>query len=89
VRRTKGDYVLAQTQTRFHLCHWPNCIRQVPPAMWGCSIHWFKLPIALRNRIWATFEPGQENRGTPSPAYLKASDEVDQWIRANYPTTKA
>jgi len=27
-----------------HHCHWPGCIREVPPKMWGCSTHWFRLP---------------------------------------------
>jgi hypothetical protein len=51
------------------LCHWPGCERQVPPAMWGCKPHWFKLPKQLRDRIWATYEIGQEVSMTPSHAW--------------------
>lgn len=78
---SKADYVRAQPQTRDHHCHWPGCDKQVPPAMWGCSRHWFTLPPALRSRIWATYHPGQEIAGTPSPAYLAAADAVQRWIR--------
>lgn len=63
-----------------HLCHWPGCTVEVPPAMWGCKKHWFKLPLHLRNRIWATYKPGQEINKTPSPAYIEAAEAVQQWI---------
>lgn len=50
--------------------------------MWGCSTHWFKLPLALRNKIWNTYKPGQEVDLTPSRAYLDAADEVQAWIKS-------
>jgi hypothetical protein len=80
---SKADYVRSQPQTRNHTCHWPNCGKQVPPAMWGCKTHWFKLPQGLRNRIWATYQPGQEVTMTPSQQYLDVAREVDTWIREN------
>lgn len=51
----KVKYVLSQKQTRKHHCQWPGCEKQVPPAMWGCSAHWFKLPKRLRDAIWRTY----------------------------------
>ena len=39
-----------------------------------------RLPKRLRNRIWATYVPGQEITKTPSEAYLKAADDVQEWI---------
>lgn len=77
----KRRYVRSQGQTRKHHCHWPGCTAQVPPAMWGCRTHWFRLPKALRDRIWATYAPGQEVDMTPSDAYLKVADDVQKWIR--------
>ncbi len=77
----KRDYVLRQKQTRKHSCHWPGCDKQVPPAMWGCKTHWFRLPKELRDRVWATYRPGQEKDMTPSKEYLAVADEVQQWIR--------
>lgn len=76
----KVKHVLRAIQTRVHECHWPGCGEQVPPAMWGCKTHWFKLPKALRNRIWATYRPGQEERLDPSKAYLEAATAVQNWI---------
>lgn len=46
---------------------------------------WFALPKHLRDKIWATYVPGQEKTMTPSAAYLAAAEEVDQWIRENHP----
>lgn len=82
-RMDKARYVTRQGQTRNHTCHWTGCTRQCPPAMWGCKEHWFKLPKALRDRIWAAYAPGQEVDMTPSAEYLQVADDVQQWIRAN------
>jgi hypothetical protein len=79
----KVAYVKSQGQTRKHHCHWPGCEKQVPPAMWGCSTHWFKLPAGLRSKVWATYRPGQEVNCTPSAAYLAVADAVQQWIKEN------
>lgn len=77
---SKVDYVLRQRQTRQHVCHWPGCEQQVPPAMWGCKAHWFALPLALRNKIWKAYRPGQEIDMRPSEAYLEAARAVQDWI---------
>lgn len=77
---SKADYVLSQSQTRPHFCHWPNCTRQVPPAMWGCKEHWFRLPLDIRKRIWATYRPGQEKDKKPSQAYIEAAQAARKWI---------
>lgn len=79
----KKEYVRKQGQTRDHHCHWPGCTKSVPPAMWGCKAHWFRLPKKLRDKIWATFEPGQEVDMSPSSEYLKVANEVQAWIREN------
>jgi hypothetical protein len=79
----KVEYVKAQSQTRTHHCHWPGCDKQVPPAMWGCRPHWYKLPIGLRNKIWAAFRPGQETNLTPSRRYVEVAREVREWIKAH------
>lgn len=66
-----------------HLCHWPGCEKPVAPKFWGCQAHWFRLPFSLRDRIWATYVPGQEITKTPSVAYLEAAEAVQEWIRAH------
>jgi len=64
-----------------HHCHWPGCDKAVPPAMWGCRPHWYTLPAALRNRIWAAYRPGQEATKTPSARYIEVAREVQEWIK--------
>ena len=80
---TKADYVRSQGQTRNHHCHWPGFEKQVPPAMWGCKTHWFKLPATLRAKVWRAYRPGQEADGRPSRDYLTVAREVQAWIAAN------
>lgn len=77
----KNEYVKSQSQTRKHHCHWVGCDKQVPPAMWGCKTHWFKLPKQIRDEIWMTYVPGQEVSMTPSKRYLEAADRAEKWIR--------
>jgi hypothetical protein len=80
---SKADHVRAAPQSRAHTCHWPGCGKQVPPAMWGCKTHWFRLPAILRAKVWRAYSPGQEERMDPSPEYLKIAHEVQEWINAN------
>lgn len=65
-----------------HTCHWPGCNKPVPPAMWGCTGHWFALPKRLRDKIWAAYRRGQEITKSPSPEYMAAALEVQEWITA-------
>lgn len=82
--KDKADYVRKQSQFRDHHCHWPDCQEQVPPAMWGCKKHWFKLPKRLRDKIWRAYRPGQEVDMRPSKEYLEVAEEVQQWIEEEY-----
>lgn len=64
-----------------HTCHWPDCKRPVPEAMWGCLQHWRRLPHVLRNKIWETYVPGQEVRKDPSEDYLVVALEIQEWCK--------
>lgn len=64
-----------------HLCHWPSCKIEVPPAMFACKRHWYTLPLLLRNKVWQTYTPGQELTKRPSADYLEVAAEVQDWIR--------
>lgn len=77
----KVRHVLRSKQSRKHGCHWPGCKKQVPPAMWGCRPHWFALPKALRDRIWATYAPKQEETQRPSREYVAAARAIRKWIK--------
>lgn len=81
----KVRHVLSAGQTRKHHCHWPGCEKEVPPAMWGCRPHWFKLPKELRDKVWRAFRPGQEETMTPSRDYLTVAHEVQAWIAEHHP----
>lgn len=56
-----------------HTCHHPRCTTRVPEKMFACRLHWYSLPKSLRDRIWATYVPGQEITKTPSGDYLNAA----------------
>jgi hypothetical protein len=64
-----------------HTCHWPGCNKEVAPNLWGCSKHWYTLPINVRGKIWRTYMPGQEITKTPSIAYIEAAKEAQEWIK--------
>lgn len=82
---SKVRHVKRAGQSRNHHCHWPGCDKQVPPAKWGCYPHWMKLPKRLRDKIWDTYEIGQEVDMTPSRAYLDVAREIQDWIKEHYP----
>lgn len=65
-----------------HTCHWPGCQVRVAPRLWGCKDHWFTLPKYLRDKIWKHYTPGQEISKRPSPEYIAAAKEVQDWIEA-------
>jgi len=62
-----------------HPCHWPNCPVEVPPKMWGCKKHWFRLPKVYRDAIWRTYRPGQEKDKNPSAEYMRVVEQVYAW----------
>lgn len=67
-----------------HTCHWPGCDKEVPPRLWGCRYHWYKLPRRLRVKILKEYRPGQEIDKNPSRNYIEVAGEVQQWIRDNH-----
>jgi hypothetical protein len=71
------------TPPKNHTCHWPGCETPVPPKMWGCSKHWFRLPAGLRAKVWKTYVPGQEITKTPSEAYMIVALEVQTFCRSH------
>jgi hypothetical protein len=79
---SKADYVRAAPNDGRHTCHWPGCATRVPAAMWGCRPHWYRLPLGLRNQVWAAFVPGQEVTKTPSRRYVAVARKVQAWIEA-------
>lgn len=73
-------------------CSWPGCTKVVPAKLWGCKPHWYRLPKAIRDMLWATYRPGQEVTKYPSPAYVvafvRASEWALKWEADHAPDTK-
>lgn len=63
-----------------HTCHAIGCETPVPPKMFMCKPHWFKLPKPMRDGIWATYKPGQEVSKSPSSSYLHNSMTACVWL---------
>lgn len=57
-----------------HYCHARGCSRAVHPRLLMCWRHWRMVPKALKDAVWATYRPGQEETKDPSPAYLAAAE---------------
>lgn len=57
-----------------HVCHAKKCTTPVPPKMLMCKQHWYMVPKALRDRVWATYRKGQEIDKLPSYEYLDAAN---------------
>lgn len=56
-----------------HVCHARGCTARVPPRMLMCRRHWRMVPAPLQDRVWATYQPGQERRKDPTAEYLEAA----------------
>lgn len=56
-----------------HVCHAAGCNVPVPRKMFMCLRHWRLVPKALKDAVWAAYEPGQEERMDPTPEYMVAA----------------
>ncbi len=53
-----------------HTCHAHGCPTTVPPKLFMCRLHWYRVRAPLRALVWAHYRPGQERDKRPTPAYL-------------------
>jgi hypothetical protein len=74
--------VFREARPQPHRCHHPTCDVPVPPRLLACRRHWFQLPKRLRDRIWATYRPGQEIDKRSSDEYSEAFDACIAFWRA-------
>ena len=65
-----------------HLCHARGCHVPVPPRMFMCKRHWFMLPKATRDAVWAVYVPGQEIRKDPTDEYMAVAMDAIEWLAA-------
>lgn len=52
-----------------HHCHATSCSIIIPPEMFMCKKHWFRLPKIMRGEIWRTYREGQCDDMNPSFEY--------------------
>jgi hypothetical protein len=43
-------------------------------------MHWYALPMGMRNRLWAAYRPGQEDDKAPSHAYCLVARECVEFV---------
>lgn len=53
-----------------HVCHADGCQTPIPPRVFACRPHWYKLRKAMRDAIWREYRPGQERDKKPSLRYM-------------------
>ena len=60
-----------------HTCHAQGCEVPVPRRMFMCKPHWYALPKAMRDAVWAEYTPGQErNFELVTQDYLRVTREA-------------
>lgn len=60
-----------------HKCPRPPCDKQVADDQLACRPHWFELPKAMRDEIWAAYREDGPGTGRHSTAITEAVD----WYR--------
>ena len=67
---------------RPHQCHAYACYKTVHPRLLMCRPHWYMVPKKLRDRVWETYIPGQENGAAPrTREYLEAAGQAIKAVR--------
>jgi len=56
-----------------HTCHAIGCRIEIPPKLFMCPEHWYKIPQDLRDQVWHHYKPGQEIKKNPSSSYLSVA----------------
>jgi hypothetical protein len=57
-----------------HTCHAVGCSIETMPELLMCAAHWRLVPVRLRQRVYATYRPGQCDDKEPSWAWHAAAD---------------
>lgn len=63
-----------------HTCHATDCTVKVSPLLFMCRRHWFSLPMAMRDRIWRTYRPGQCDDWNISHEYAEAARDAIRFL---------
>lgn len=63
-----------------HTCHALGCSVEVPPALFMCKPHWYKLPKSMRDAVWRDYRAGQEIDKLPSRQYVETARAAIDYI---------
>jgi hypothetical protein len=63
-----------------HTCHALGCTAEIPPALFMCKAHWYKLPKSMRDAIWATYRAGQEIDKRPKRHYVETARAAIDYV---------
>jgi hypothetical protein len=65
-----------------HHCHATGCEVSTQPEIFMCLKHWRALPKPMRDRIWATYRPGQCDDWNITKDYADAARESIRFLAA-------
>jgi hypothetical protein len=65
-----------------HHCHATGCTAEVPREMLFCRRHWYSLPKALRDDVWAAYRHGQCDDQQISHEYAEAARAAVRHVAA-------
>ena len=70
-----------------HTCHAEGCEVHVPPRIFMCRTHWFQVPMYLRGRLLAAYQPGQEKLQDvwPSDEYVTLAFQCIEAVACRAP----
>ncbi len=64
-----------------HTCHAEGCDVVVARSMFMCKRHWFMLPKATRDHVWAAYTVGQEHdMSLVTEEYLDVAMAAIEWL---------
>lgn len=74
-----GSSLIASGPTKIlmaHHCHATDCKTPVPPEMFMCRMHWYKVPYNQRQAVWRAYRVGQCDDMNPNQDYCLAAREA-------------
>lgn len=64
-----------------HECLPGLCKRRVPAHMLFCRNHWYRVPVMLRQAVWAAWDNG---RGAGTSEHMLAISDAIEAVRARH-----
>lgn len=74
-----ANYEVSPTDAA-HTCHAIGCSAVIPPRLFMCREHWYKLPYHYRKEVFRYYKAGQEVSKNPSRKYIQAASAAIAWL---------